>query len=237
MSKNGLYAAALMIGCALLMWFAPLQHALHVIVENGARDATISTLLMVPIGVIAIVLMRLTVGLETFGLFAPLILAFAFYRLSPFVGLALFAFLLLIITPIGNFLNRFSILSSARTGVLLMLCALLLVFAMAYVPLLSERLTLVDLGLPIVAISGMMDRFVSAQMDQSPHEAFKLSLNTLAVSLLVAVGVVGNVPLRNFVLAQPDLLWMCLPLCILIGRYTGLRLNEMWRFRFLTKAN
>ena len=219
----------------LLFWWAPLHDAVQAISAHGAAEATIYTLLMVPLGVISIVGIRLIVGFETFGLFAPLILAFAFYRMSPWVGAALFTFLLLAITPIGYLLNRYSLLSSARTGVLLMLSALLLIFTLAYVPFLANRLTLVDLGLPIVAISGMMDRFVSAQMDQSAHEALKLSLNTLAVSVLVASLVVGNPYLRSSIHAHPDLLWFCIPVCLLIGRYTGLRLKEMWRFRVLAK--
>ncbi len=235
MLKSLLYGAAIVLLCLLFFWWGPLQHAVQAIAAQGATENTLYTLLMVPVGVVAIVAIRLIVGLETFGLFAPLILAFAFYRMSPLIGAALFLVLLLAITPVGYLLNRFALLSSARTGVLLMLSALLLIFALAYVPFLSERLTLVDLGLPIVAISGMMDRFVSAQMDQSPHEAIKLSFNTLAVSVLVAVLVVGNTYLRNIVHASPDLLWFCVPLCLLIGRYTGLRVNEMWRFRELAK--
>lgn len=233
MRKIVLMWAPILLACAFLVWLAPLQSALDAVVRHGAAETTTYTLLVVPLGVVAIVGFRLIVGLETFGLFAPLILAFAFYRISPLVGVTLFATLLLLVTPVGHWLSKFSILSSARTGILLTLTALMLIFAMAYVPLLSGRLTLVDLGLPIVAISGLMDRFVSAQLDQSPFEAIKLSIKTLAVAVLVAVAIVGNETLRRWIHAHPDALWLCVPLCVLMGRYTGLRFNEIWRFRVL----
>lgn len=218
---------------AVIAWFEPLGYTLDVLTTQGAREATIYTLLMVPLGVLAIVFFRLVIGLETFGLFAPLILAFTFYKVSPLVGVAVFMALLALVSPVGIWLARFPLLSTARTGSLLVLCSLLLIVFIAFNNTLAEQLTVIDLGLPVVALSGMMDRFVSAQLDQSPQEAFKLSINTLLVSVGVSVGIIGNPWLRELIHANPDLLLFSWPACLLLGRYSGLRLNEYWRFRVL----
>lgn len=235
--KPSLALLALFAVTSLLAAFEPLGLAVDTLLAEGVRASTLDSLLLLPVGVIAIVFFRLVIGLETFGLFAPLILAFAFAKVSPLLGAAVFVVLLVLVSPVGLWLTRYPLLSTARTGSLLILCALLLLAGFAMVDALGGELHLIDLGLPVVALAGMMDRFVSAQLDQSPQEAFKLSIYTLLVSTLVAYGVVGNPWLLEQLRAHPDLLLFCFPLCLLLGRYSGLRMMEVWRFRVLARAS
>ena len=216
---------------ATMVLLGPLEHMIDRATAHGFFGERLHTLLMVPLGVMTIVFLRLIVGLETFGLFAPLILSFAFYRISPLLGVGLFLVVLALVLPFGMLLARFPLLSTARTGAQLILCALLLVVAAAYMPGFSAHGHVVDFGMPVVAMAGIMDRFVSAQLDQSPQEAIKLSVYTLLVSVLVSTGIVGNQALGALIRDKPDLLFLCFPLTLLIGRYSGLRLLELVRFR------
>ncbi len=75
----------------------------------------------------------------------------------------------------------------------------------------------------------IVDRFVTAQMDQSTGEATKLSLYTLLSATLVAA-LFGWELLRTQLSSTPDLAWLGFPVCLLAGRYTGLRLTEYLRF-------
>jgi hypothetical protein len=81
----------------------------------------------------------------------------------------------------------------------------------------------------------MIDRFVTAQMDQSPAEALRLSGFTLLTATLVAL-LLGAEWLRAALRAEPDLLLVVPPLCLLLGRFGGLRLLELWRFRRVAAA-
>lgn len=236
-TKPALAFVALFAATALLAAFEPLRLAVETLRTEGAQGATLDSLLLLPAGVVAIVIFRLVIGLETFGLFAPLILAFAFAKVSPLIGVAVFGVLLVLVSPVGLWLARFPLLSTARTASLLVLSSLLLLCGFALFNALGGQLRLIDLGLPVVALSGMMDRFVSAQLDQSPQEALKLSIYTLLVSTLVAIGVIGNPWLLELLRAHPDLLLFCFPLCLLLGRYSGLRVMEVWRFRVLARAS
>ena len=121
-------------------------------------------------------------------------------------------------------------LSVARTGVLVVSCADPLLFLTAYGPALIPGLGPADMGLPIVALAGMVDRFVTAQMDQSPGEAIRLSAYTLVTAFLISL-LVGWERLHGALRAEPDLLFLVPPLCLLLGRFSGLRLLELWRFR------
>ncbi len=213
---------------ALAFWLEPLGDAVATLQAHGR--APVRHLLLVPVGVLAIVGARVLVGLETFGLLGPLLLGFAFSRVGPLVGLGLFAGMLLVVTPLRLLLERVPLLSTSRTGVLVMICAAALLIVTAAARDRVPALAAADLGLPVVAMASMIDRFVTAQMDQSPGEALKLSAYTLITATLVSY-LVGSVWLSDQLLAMPDLVWFCIPAGLLVGRYSGLRLLELRRFR------
>jgi hypothetical protein len=56
---------------------------------------------------------------------------------------------------------------------------------------------------------------------------------TLIVSVLVPIVIVGNTVLSELMRSQPDWLFFSIPLVLLIGRYAGLRLLEVFRFHSL----
>jgi hypothetical protein len=87
-----------------------------------------------------------------------------------------------------------------------------------------------SLGLPVVIMAGIVDRFVTAQMDQSTGEAVKLSFFTVLAAAIVAALLQWSF-LRGAVAARPDLALLAFPICLLAGRYTGLRVSEYYRFR------
>lgn len=213
---------------ALALWLEPLSDAVVSLQAHGR--APVRHLLMVPVGVLAIISARVLVGLETFGLLGPLLLGFAFSRVGPLLGLGLFGGLLVMVTPLRLLLERVPLLSVSRTGVLVMLCAAALLVVTSAVRDHAPALAAADLGLPVVAMASMIDRFVTAQMDQSPGEALKLSVYTLVTATLVSF-LVGSAWLADQLIARPDVVWFCVPAGLVVGRYGGLRLLELARFR------
>lgn len=233
-SRHELATSTTVLGLVLLVGLVlhlhPIASASRTLVAEGARPATVEHLLMVPVGVLAIVFGRTFVGLETFGLMTPLILGFAFERMGTLEGLAIYLALIALVTPLRMLLEHVSVLSVARTGALITLCALVLLVVLSLGTTLLPGIRAGEIGLPVIAMAGVIDRFVSAQMDQSPKEALKLSIHTLVVATAVSA-LVSLSALRGLVAGHPDLLVLGLPTMLLLGRYRGLRLLERWRFR------
>lgn len=218
---------ALLVAAAVVVAVQPLGALMQVFVERHGSAAAGLDLLMVPVGATLIVVLRTLVGIEGFGIFSPLILAYAFVRLGTVTGLLTFVALLLAVTPARLLMDRFALLSVARTGILVAACAVVL-FAMS--ALAPRYLELSSLGLPVVIMAGIVDRFVTAQMDQSTGEAVKLSFFTVfAATIVAAIFQWGG--LRAAITATPDLTLLAFPVCLLVGRYTGLRVSEYYRFR------
>ncbi len=231
--STALFFAALGVGLALLVALTqPLGYVVELAAAKGFELASRLELLLVPVGATAVVLLRTLVGVEGFGVFSPLVLAFAFARTGVVEGGATFLAILAVATPLRILLDRVLILSVARTGILVALCAVGLFVTTALGVSGGDPSAW---GLPVVIMAGIVDRFVTAQMDQSAGEAAKLSAYTIVSATLVGL-LFGWGALRDTIARWPDLVLLSLPICLAAGRYTGLRLTERLRFRALASA-
>jgi hypothetical protein len=191
-------------------------------------------LIMVPLGALAVVFMRTIVGVPTFGTFMPVLVALAFRETELLWGVSLFLFIVSTGLLFRFYLNHLRLLLVPRLAAVLTLVVML----MLAISLLSNQLGLAQgfsIALfPIVIMTMMIERMSITWDESGPVEAFKQGFGSLAVAVLAFL-------LMNYDLAQhlmyvfPELLLVVLALCLLIGSYTGYRLNELFRFRDLAE--
>ena len=87
----------------------------------------------------------------------------------------------------------------------------------------------------MVILTNLIERFhVSAEEDGMLH-TLKLAAGTLLVALLCYL-VLGSQPVGNFVLTYPEAHFFTIAVFIVLGRYAGYRLTELWRFRDLVET-
>ena len=83
---------------------------------------------------------------------------------------------------------------------------------------------------PMVILTGMIERFWTLETEDSAASSFKTLLQTIAIAALISVTVS-----RHFILNQlvryPETLGLVMAAQLLLGRYTGYRLSELFRFR------
>ena len=80
----------------------------------------------------------------------------------------------------------------------------------------------------------MTERFSVLQIEDGTVAALKSSLGTTLVAIC-AYYVMQTYTLRAYLFAFPELLFLNIAFLLLLGRYTGIRLTEIWRFRDLSK--
>ncbi|KKK84891.1 hypothetical protein LCGC14_2778770 [marine sediment metagenome] len=216
-------AAALILG--------PLDLMRDVMVEEGGvTERTVLLLLLVPVGATVVVVLRTLVGLDTFGVFAPMILALTFLTVGIVVGLAVLGALILVGTAARLLLERYPSLAVSRAGIIVSLAALVL-FGVTFIGSAEGDTELLQAGaFPLVITAGIIERFTGAQMDQDPKEAARILLFTV-ISSVVVWGVISAGPVQAVLRSRPDLILLSFPALVLMGRYTGLRLGELIRFR------
>lgn len=84
---------------------------------------------------------------------------------------------------------------------------------------------------PLLIIILLTENFMETQLASSMSEAVQLTVETLITALVCSL-LIGFQPVQKWVLLQPEMVLIGLAFInLLIGKYTGLRLLEWWRFR------
>ncbi len=187
-------------------------------------------LLLVPIGALLIVLLRNVVGVETFGTFMPILIALAFRETELIWGLLLFVMLVSLGLAIRFYLEYLKLLLVPRLASVLIIVVLLMVA----VGLISHKLGM-DRGLsvalfPMVILAMTIERMSLVWEELGPAAACKQGFGSLLVAALGYLTMSSDY-LGHLVFVFPELLLIVLAVTLLIGRYTGYRLLELWRFR------
>ena len=193
---------------------------------------TFRILLLVPIGALIVGFLRNVIGFPTFGVFMPVLLALAFRSTGLFYGLGIFAGILCLGYGVRSGLDRLRLLLVPRMSVILTLvigCFTLLALAGNKMGL--RHLMAVGL-LPFVILTMIIERFFIVIEESGPQEGIRMALGSAAVSM-IAYAIISWEALQLTFFVFPELLAAVAALQILLGRYTGYRLSEAFRFRSL----
>lgn len=229
-----LFALLVLSAALVAVVGGPLALIVGELLRRGADQNALTILLVAPIAVTAIVFLRVIVGVDTLGIFAPMLLAIAFMRIGILSGLVLLAVLVLIGAPCLVLMERYRFLAIARTGVLICLVALVLLAATLAGAVSGTTALLEAQVIPLAIMAGVIERFVNAQVDQRPEESAKLLLTAVAATLVSLL--IGNEPFQALLFRRPDAALLAVPACLVMGRYAGLRLTDLARFREVARG-
>lgn len=195
---------------------------------------TYRVLLMVPIGAFIMLLLRNLVGVKTYGTFMPVLIALAFRETALIAGISLFVVVVSSGLLVRFYLERLRLLLVPRLTAILILVVLL----MAAVSVISNRLG-IEVGLsvalfPMVIMAMTIERMSVAWDERGAGTAIREGIGTLIVSALAYL-VMSWPPLEHLVFVFPEVLLVLFALALLLGRYSGYRLNELLRFRALAR--
>ena len=187
-------------------------------------------LLTVPLGALLIVLIRNVVGFRTFGTFMPVLIALAFRETGLVWGVGLFVLILALGLAVRFYLETLQLLLVPRLAAVL-ICVVLL---MALLSVAGQRLGLYQ-GLavalfPMVILTLTVERMALTWEELGAAEALRQAAGSLVVAVL-GYGVMSSIWLNHLVFVFPESLLLVLAAVLLLGRYTGYRLTELWRFR------
>lgn len=188
-------------------------------------------LLVMPVGASVVVFVRSVLGWKTFGLFTPMLLALAYLQSGPIAGPVISTTAILIGMLAVPFLK---VLNLSRVGFLGTLIAIV-VSVLGAMALQFRQPALVS-AFPVVVTALIVERWWNAYEADGPKKAVRMTGTTLcvaiAIQLLVAAPPVVTLA-TQFPLALP---LASIGVMIVLGRYQGLRLSELTRFRAAQKG-
>lgn len=192
----------------------------------------LSLLLLLPFGALITAFFRNIVGIPTLGTFAPALFAVSFIYADWGSGLVILAVVLTAGLAGRALVGRLQLLMVPRLSIILTTIVLCVVFGVSTLEYLNFTPSANAVLLPMVIVSVLIERFYVTSEEDGVGYAFQLVAGTILVSA-VCFFVLGQEKVGKLILIYPEMHLVTIGLFIVIGRYAGYRLVELWRFRDL----
>ena len=189
-------------------------------------------LLLIPVAVMVVVLMRILVGVRTSGTFMPVLIALAFIQTTLLVGLIIFLGLVGAGLWIRSYLSQLNLLLVSRVAaVIIVVIVLMAVLAVTSYKLgLHQALTVTFF--PTVIVAWTIERMSILWEEEGGHEVLIQGSGSLLVAILAYLAM-STAIVEHLTFNFPELLLSLLGVILILGKYTGFRLSELYRFRDL----
>lgn len=190
----------------------------------------IELILLLPIIATIVAFVRQIIGIKMFGAYAPIITTYAFLELGLPQGLVISLIIFLASIILKYLTRKLSIHYLPRMSILLTLVSLIV---LSLLPL-FKYFNLPLSPLPIIMLITLSDIYLTSQIQKGYKKAGTLYLETVIVSSIIFM-LVSWTSFRSFLMAYPELIIIAVGIDIIIGKWTGLRITEFYRFKSVIK--
>lgn len=220
-----------------------MSYFVNFLINQGIPDNTIALLLLLPVIAAVVSFMRQVVGITTFGVYTPSIITLSFLIIGLPAGLLTLFTAILISSLIKPVFKKVRMLFIPQMAIIITVVSLALFFVLIFGIYLglfdAEFLSLAIF--PMLILSTLAEKFISIKAEKGLTSAILLMLETVIVSIIAFIFVGGDINLgffqfkfdfiKNILISLPETVFIFLIINIILGRWTGLRLLEMIRFR------
>ncbi|MDD5054795.1 MAG: 7TM domain-containing protein [Candidatus Peribacteraceae bacterium] len=199
------------------------------LLANGVSGQTILLLLMLPVIATIFAFLKQVVGITTFGLYTPTIVALSFMVLGWWIGLITLLYIIAMGYMTRSLMRRWSLLYIPKVAIILTVVSatlLLLVTLGAAWGLTFTRETIFIL----LILSTLAENFLQLKTEEGWWSAL-FGISETILGAFVCVAIVQWQFFQSLILAYPELLLLTIVVNVILGRWTGLRLVEYFRFR------
>ena len=199
----------------------------------GMRNV-VAIVLLLPLGALITAVFRNFVGLATFGTFAPSLLALSFVMSDWRTGLVVLISVLGVGVIARGLLDRLKLLMVPRLGIVLTMVIGLMTLAISIFDYFNLTPSANAVLLPTVILAIFIERLYVTEIEDGTRNVVKLFFGTVLVSATCFFALNSEI-LRQWVIRFPETLLIVIALLIIIGRYSGYRFMELFRFKDLVR--
>lgn len=225
----------LMNGQRLTGWWGKdvLKLAMRKAVSEGVSPNTLVLLFLFPLVAGLVAFSRQVIGVSGFGMITPALLSVAFLSTGGLVGLVLLFFILGVATLGRTLIKKVKVPYFPKLAILILVVSVSVLFLLFMSPTIGLT-RLMSVGIfPIMLFVLLAETFIEAQITRSLATSMLMTMETVVLAL-ISYKVMSASWMQSWVLLHPEVSVIgILALDFLIGKYKGLRLMEIWRFRKL----
>lgn len=199
------------------------------LLSHGVSGQAVIFLLILPIIATIFAFLKQIIGITTFGLYTPSVVTLSFLALGWKTGFLFLLFILIMGHITRSLLRRLRLLYIPKVAILLTVLSITLLGLVAIgtaVGLTFSR----DTVFILLIMSALSENFLNLKTEEGWHGALLGIAETVFGSLL-CVFLVQSYAVQSIILAYPELIFGTILINVALGRWTGLRLVEYFRFR------
>jgi len=196
---------------------------------RGVPSQTVILLLVLPVIATILAFLKQVVGITSFGLYTPSIIALSFLALGWQMGVLFLVAILLVGYGARRLMHGWRILYIPKVAIILTVVSIALLLLMSVGAMMGLTFTRETIFLLLI-MSTLAESFLNLKTEQGLTSAI-LAVGETVLAALVCVFLVQWGPFQSLLLAYPELLLLTVVVNVLLGRWSGLRLVEYFRFR------
>lgn len=206
-------------------------------VEQGVPIQTVLLLLMLPVVATLVAFFRQVIGIKAFGIYTPSIITFALLAFDPNgvkYGIAIFISVIMVGLVTRYILKSFRLLYLPRVAITLSIVSLSILIVLV-IGGMYNRTGLASVNIfPLLIMITLAEKFVATQIEKGSRTAFILAAETLLISI-VGYFLVSWQALTTLILHFPWVILFTFLINFSLGKWTGLRVTEYFRFHKIAK--
>jgi hypothetical protein len=195
----------------------------------GIPIETLTLLLLFPVIATLVAFFRQVLGIKAFGIYTPSIITLVFYFIGLKYGIVIYVTVIALGMATRLALRRLRILYLPRVAITMTVVSLAVVGILAIGASFGRTGFAVVSVFPLLILVILVEKFVSVQIEKGNMAAIILAGETLIVSL-AGFALLNTDIFVMFFLQYPWVIIFIIPINILLGKWTGLRLTEYFRF-------
>jgi hypothetical protein len=192
-------------------------------------------LLLLPLGALIVAIFKNVIGVQTFGVFLPALIGFAFIEMGIIAGIVFFSGVIVLISILGIPLGKWQLLYTPKIVILL---SAVTIFSLISIRFFQEY-GWVDpsaaLLFPVIILTMVADKFAKKVEEESLGKALSIYAQTILVTIFCS-WILGSFLIQNLFIKHPELLISIIGVGLFLGKWIGLRVSEYSRFGALQKV-
>jgi PKD repeat protein len=211
-----------------------ISFGINSLVNRGVPINNITLLLMLPIIATILSFSRQVIGIKAFGIITPAMTTLSFLVMGLTNGLIVFSAVLLSGTITRLLVRKLHLLYLPRMALVLTSVSLAILLLLG-VGASVDSASIVSFAIfPTLILTLLAEEFIAVQFTAGARTALTITAWTLGLSI-ACYFIMSWELFRTIIISYPEVALLAIPINILLGRWTGLRLTEYFRFRKLLR--
>jgi len=198
----------------------------------GIPTNTIILIFLIPIIATLITFVRVVIGLPSLEMLVPIVLSFAFVAVGITAGLIILGAVVFASFMSRTLLKKIPIMHFPKRSLSHFFLAVSVFIALT-IAIMFDLESIRNLSIfPILILTLLGDSIVSVQLRKTFSETVLITTVTIGLGL-IGYALATSMFVRDLIILWPEVILLTIPINFILGRYFGLRLSEVFRFRTL----